>query len=252
MIAPERAQQRQRAARAAAPAALPFAVIDELTLGRVPAWPAARARELLAAPDWRARLEALLREDESFRAAILIASAGLRPVVARVLAGESLDERAATRLLAYAVRMSTRTTPFGTFASVGHAAFDAEHELLIDDARGRVAQANVDHEWLVGAVDTLAERAIADGEDVLVATATALRREGPRFALLDERKVVVDADATQYRSVTVAATPPVAFALELARGGRSSDELARALAETFSVDAERARSLLRKLSRRGS
>jgi thiopeptide-type bacteriocin biosynthesis protein len=248
MIAPEREPRQQRAAKPAAQAAAPpFAIVDELTLGRVPAWPAERARALLAAPDWRARLEALLRADETFRAAIVIASAGLRPVVDRVLAGEPLEERAVTRLLAYAVRMATRTTPFGAFASVGYAEFDPERERRVDDAAERIVQANVDHEWLVGAVDALTERALTDGQDVIVATATALRREGPRFALLDERKVVVDGDATQYRSVTIAATPPVSFALERARAGCSTGELARGLTETFSVDNERARSLLRKL-----
>jgi lantibiotic biosynthesis protein len=150
-------------------------------------------------------------------------------------------------MLAYAVRMATRTTPFGTFASVGHVTFETEREPCVDDARGRVAHANVDHEWLVGAVDALAERTLADGGDLRVATATALRREGPRFALLDERKVDASNDTSQYRSVTIAATPPIAFALERARGGGTFDELVRALAEEFAVDAERARSLLRKL-----
>ncbi len=242
MIAPE----KQRTRPAAAAENIPLAVVDELTLGRVTAWPAERAHELLAAPDWRERIAALLRDDEVFRTAVLIASAGLRPVVEGVLRGKALDERAAARLLAYAVRMATRTTPFGIFASVGPVAFGA-HEERVDDVRARVARANVDHEWLVGAVDALAERTLSAGEDLVVATATALRREGPRFALLDERKVFGTGEGTQYRSVTIAATPPVSHALELARGGASVDALARALAEKFGVDAERARSLLRKL-----
>jgi lantibiotic biosynthesis protein len=247
VIAPERAQPRRAAASGAPAQKIPLEIIDELTLGRVPAWPAERARALMAAADWRERVASLLREDAEFRSAILIASAGLRPVVERVLRGEALDERAATRLLAYAVRMAARTTPFGAFASVGRVAFDAEREAHVDAASDRVVQANVDQEWLVGAVDALAERAIADGEDVDLVSATALRREGPRFALLDERKVFSDGDGFQYRSVTIAATPPVAHALELARGGCSSEALARALSEKFSVEHERARGLLRKL-----
>ncbi|HEY6235310.1 MAG TPA: lantibiotic dehydratase family protein, partial [Candidatus Elarobacter sp.] len=242
MIAPE----QHRARRSAPAETVPFAVVEELTLGRVTAWPAQRAHELLAAPDWRERLAAMLRDDVVFRTAILIASAGLRPVVERVLRGEPLDERAAARLLAYAVRMATRTTPFGIFASVGPVAFGSR-EACVDDVQARAAHANVDHEWLVGAVDALAERALTDGEDVVVVTATALRREGPRFALLDERKVFATAEGTQYRSVTIAATPPVSRALELARGGASVEALARALAETFAVGADRARALLRKL-----
>jgi thiopeptide-type bacteriocin biosynthesis protein len=242
MIAPDKPR-----ARAGAPAeSVALSVVDELTLGRVTAWPARRAHELLAAPDWRERLAALLRDDAAFRTAIVIASAGLRPVVERALRGEPLDERAAARLLAYAVRMATRTTPFGIFASVGGAAFGAE-ETRVGGVRARVARANVDHEWLVGAVDALAERALRDGDDLAVVTATALRREGPRFALLDERKVFVTGEGTQYRSVTIAATPPVSHALELARHGSSVDALARALAERFAVDAERARVLVRKL-----
>jgi class I lanthipeptide synthase len=242
MIAPEKHR-----ARFGAPAEnIAFTVVDELTLGRVTAWPAQRAHALLGAADWRDRIGAMLRDDEVFRTAILIASAGLRPVVERVLRGEPLDDRAAVRLLAYAVRMATRTTPFGIFASVGPVTFGA-HEACVDDVRERVARANVDHEWLVGAVDAIAERTLGDGGDVVVASATALRREGPRFALLDERKVSVTGEGTQYRSVTIAATPPVSHALELARGGRSVDALARSLAETFAVDGERARALLCKL-----
>jgi thiopeptide-type bacteriocin biosynthesis protein len=243
VIAPEK-----RHARTGAPAeAVPLAVVDELTLCRVTAWPAQRAHELLAAPDWRERIAALLRDDEVFRTAIVVASAGLRPVVERVLRGEPLDERAAGRLLAYAVRMATRTTPFGLFASVGAVAFGAR-EGHVDEVSARVARPNVDHEWLVGAVDALAERALSGGEDLVVEAATALRREGPRFALLDERKVFATGEGTQYRSVTIAATPPVIHALELARGGRSVDALAQSLAETFAVDGDRARSLLRKLA----
>jgi class I lanthipeptide synthase len=242
MIAPA----KHRARPGAPGEAVPFTVVDELTLGRVTAWPAQRAHDLLGAPDWRERIAAMLRDDEVFRTAILIASAGLRPVVERALRGEPLDERAAVRLLAYAVRMATRTTPFGIFASVGTVSFGA-HETRVDDVRERVSRANVDHEWLIGAVDALAERTLQDGGDVVVTTATALRREGPRFALLDERKVFATGKGTQYRSVTIAATPPVSRALELARGGCSVDALSHSLAETFAVDAERARALLRKL-----
>ena len=242
MIAPA----MHRARSGARAETVPFTVVDELTLGRVTAWPAQRAYDLLDAPDWRERIAVMLRDDDVFRTAILIASAGLRPVVERVRRGEPLDERAAVRLLAYAVRMATRTTPFGIFASVGPVAFGTD-ERRVDDVHARVARANVDHEWLVGAVDALAQRALDCGEDLVVATATALRREGPRFALLDERKVSATGEGTQYRSVTIAATPPVSHALELARGGCSVDTLARSLANTFAVEAERARSLVRKL-----
>jgi thiopeptide-type bacteriocin biosynthesis protein len=47
--------------------------------------------------------------------------------------------------------------------------------------------------------------------------------------------------------VTIAASPPIAHALELAATGKSSDALARSLATTFSVELDRARALLRKL-----
>ncbi len=211
------------------------------------AWPAERGRALLASPDWRALLGAALRDDAEFRAAVLVASHGLRPAVERALRGEPPADREATRLLAYAVRMATRTTPFGLFASVGPVAFGAE-ERRVEPLAGRTVHANVDHGWLVGAVDALAERDLAEGEDVVLATATALRREGGRFALLDERKVAGEANGTQYRSVTIAATPPIACALELAGGGIASGALAAEVAARFGVERERARSLVVKLT----
>jgi thiopeptide-type bacteriocin biosynthesis protein len=220
--------------------------IEDLSLARVTAWPAQRARELLAAPDWRERIAALLRDDEAFRTAVLLASRGLRGAVERALRGEPLEAREATRLLAYAVRMATRTTPFGIFASVGPLVF-GEGEARVGALGERVARANVDHEWLVGAVDAAVERALDAGEEIVLVTATALRREGPRFALLDERKVNRDGDAAQYRSVTIAARPAVASALELARDGVSSAALARTLAERFTVEPDAARALVRNL-----
>jgi len=173
---------------------------------------------------------------------VTLASRGLRGAVERALRGEPLREREATRLLAYAVRMATRTTPFGLFASIGGVRFGTD-ERRIEDAGARTAHANVDHEWLVGAVDAIAERAAADGEDMPVAAATALRRDGRRFTLLDERKVAGE----HYRSVTIGASPPVAFALERAGGGISAAQLAGDLAERFSVELARARALVRKL-----
>ena len=163
-----------------------------------------------------------------------------------MLRGEPLREREATRLLAYAVRMATRTTPFGLFASVGGAELGTG-ERRIEEPGARTLHANVDHEWLVGAVDALAAQAVAADEDVVVASATALRRDGRRFALLDERKVADEAGTPQYRSVTIAASPPVVHALELAAAGRSAAELAAALAERFAVEPARARVLVRKL-----
>ncbi|HTD33150.1 MAG TPA: lantibiotic dehydratase [Candidatus Elarobacter sp.] len=224
-----------------------LALAEGLTLARVTGWPAERARALLAAPDWRARLGAALREDAEFRTAVLLASRGLRPAVERALRGEPPADREATRLLAYAVRMATRTTPFGLFASVGPVAFGTE-ERRVEPLAGRAVHANVDHGWLVGAVDALAERDLTEGEDVVLATATALRREGARFTLLDERKVTGEANGTQYRSVTIAATPPIACALELAAGGMASNALAAQVAARFGVDAPRARSLVAKLA----
>jgi class I lanthipeptide synthase len=177
---------------------------------------------------------------------VTVASRGLRTAVERALRGEPLREREATRLLAYAVRMATRTTPFGVFASVGGVRF-GDRERRVGDAGARTVHANVDHEWLVAAVDAIAERAVASGEDVLVATATALRREGRRFTLFDERKVAADAGTTLYRSVTIAASPAVARALDLATSGRSTAELTAELAERFAVEPDRARALVCKL-----
>src|SRR5579884_1142781 len=118
------------------------ALADGLTLARVTAWPAERGRALLASPDWRALLGAALRDDAEFRAAVLVASHGLRPAVERALRGEPPADREATRLLAYAVRMATRTTPFGLFASVGPVAFGAE-ERRVEPLAGRTVHANV-------------------------------------------------------------------------------------------------------------
>ncbi len=187
-----------------------------------------------------------LAADPWFRTAVLLATDGLRHRLETGVSDQKAARRAVMRLLAYAIRMATRTTPFGLFASVGLVQFDDE-ERFVETAAERTAHANVDREWLAAAVETAVRRANEAGEDVIVTSATAVRRAGPRVVLLDERKTGPNGDATSYRSVSIKASPPIEFALAAARDGVSSAELAAALVTRFTVEPDIARSLLRKL-----
>ncbi len=138
---------------AAAAARSPLHVVDAITLARVPAWPVERALRLQAAADWRAEVRQLFAADPEFRTAVLLATSGLRFAER----DGALDERAAVKLLAYASRMATRTTPFGLFASVGPAAFDLG-PTTVAPMRERRARANLGFDALVAAYDALLGR----------------------------------------------------------------------------------------------
>ncbi len=229
---------------AAATASQPLHVVDEITLARVPAWPVERALRLLASADWRAEVARLFAADAEFRTAVLLATKGLRFAQRE----GALDERAAVKLLAYAARMASRTTPFGLFASVGPAGFGAE-ERTVAPMRERRARANLGFDALVAAYDALLATARAGGDpDIAFVRASAIRRDGGRFVLSDERKTVEGEGGPQYRNVSIRISEPIAFALERAAQPGSARELVAALAERFGVAPERARSLLDRLA----
>jgi thiopeptide-type bacteriocin biosynthesis protein len=229
---------------AAATARNPLHVVDEITLARVPAWPVERALRLQAAADWRAEVRQSFAADPEFRTAVLLATSGLRFAER----DGALDERAAVKLLAYASRMATRTTPFGLFASVGPAAF-ASDERTVAPMRGRRARANAGFDALVAAYDTLLAGARAAGDEgVVLVRASAIRRDGGRFVLADETKTVDGAGGPQYRNVSIRISEPIDFALARAAQPCSNGELVAALAERFAVEPERARSLVARLA----
>ncbi len=231
-------------APAAAATVPPLSIVEEITLARVPAWPVERALRLLASPQWRTEVGRLFAADPEFRTAVLLATNGLRFAER----GGTLDERAAVKLLAYATRMAMRTTPFGLFASVGPAGFGAE-ERTVAPMRGRRARANVGFDALVAAYDALLTTARTAGEpDIAFVRASALRRDGGRFVLSDERKTVEGEGGPQYRNVSIRISEPIAFALERAAQPSSARELVAALAERFGVAPERARSLVDRLA----
>jgi hypothetical protein len=230
---------------AAATARNSLHVVDEITLARVPAWPVERALRLLAAADWRAELARLFAADAEFRTAVLLATNGLRFAER----DGALDERAAVKLLAYAVRMATRTTPFGLFASVGPVAFGGP-ERAVDAMRARRARPNAGFDALVAGYDALLAGAREAGDPgVVLVRASAIRRDGARFVLADERKVIEgSASGPQYRNVSIRISEPIAFALERAARPCATGELVAALAERFAVEPERARSLVERLA----
>ena len=230
-------------APAAGSARGPLRIVEEIALARVPAWPVSRGLELLANPGWRGEVERLFAQDREFRTAVLLATSGLRFAER----DGALGERAAVKLLAYAVRMSTRTTPFGLFASVGPAAF-ASAEREAERLPERHARPNLGFDALVAGYETLLAAARAAGDDgIVLVRADAIRRDGARFVLADERKTVESAGGPQYRNVSIRISAPIEFALARAAQPCALGELAAALAERFAVEPERARSLVGKL-----
>ncbi len=91
-----------------------------LLTGRVPMFPARVARDIFAAADPLEATRDLLRESGLFDAAIALASPSLHESLKRwSRGGAAKKKRAPLKALAYALRMATRSTPFGLFAGTG-------------------------------------------------------------------------------------------------------------------------------------
>lgn len=145
--------------------------------------------EAVRLDDGRPALVALLQRagrDPALVEAITLASPSLRAVLDRVGSGgagavtDAQLRRAALAVLRYAIRSTSRPTPFGVFAGVTTGRFDSTAKL----ARGlrHRTRTHVDMQWLLGVVTRLeGDRALLSA--LRVQTHAALHTRGDRLVL---------------------------------------------------------------------
>src|SRR5579885_1276926 len=127
-------------------------------LVRVPARPIESVESVYAGDDLYASLRTALTP--AVRSALLLASPDLHAALADLDAGESGSprrERIALRVLAYVVRMGSRTTPFGTFAGVGLVEPGETTSLAVTTSERRTVS-RFDGQWIFGHVAAAVER----------------------------------------------------------------------------------------------
>ena len=122
----------------------------------------------------------LLPDDPRVRAAIGVASPDLAAALARTRPGDAGATRLRGKLLRYRLRMRARPTPYGLFAGVGLAGWDATTELALAPGPPRT-RTRPDMGWLLGAVAALERDPAVRSELRLVADRSVLVVGGRAF-----------------------------------------------------------------------
>jgi len=230
------------------PAALTPDAIAFLT-ARVPTLPARVARALFAAADPLAATRTLLNTMPAFESALYLASPSLSAALEPWRAGGAAKKkRAPLKAMAYALRMSTRSTPFGLFAGAGVFAGDDPMPLRLERS---VLFSSVDIAWIATLWAQLERNPeICDLLPVVANDLIIVR--GERAYIRNPERLRRGADPTDraalhYESISVRWSPTLARVLNLAGREQSLGELIAAIRDGCALDAGRARDLTLRL-----
>jgi len=200
---------------------------------------------LLAVDAYRSMHE-LSANDPRVRLALAVGSAALFDAVAAHGASAG-DARVARKVRRFLIRMSTRPTPYGLFAGVALARWDARTDLALSDEPPR-RRTRPDMGWLMRFVRELETRPDVCARLRFTTDSLAVVREGR--AVLHDWKPHGAAEGVE--RVSVRATPAVLRTLERARQATPYAELhAALLATTPGATPEKADRLLAQLAANG-
>ncbi|MGA8839057.1 MAG: lantibiotic dehydratase [Candidatus Aquilonibacter sp.] len=198
----------------------------------------------LFADDWKLRVLQFLRANETVRLAIYVASASLSRELERWIETEEIADRAARRILAYILRASTRTTPFGMFAAIGRADIGETTTLRI--ASDLQTQTRPDMAWLSGLLrNWKSDRTFR--QRLRVRVNDALIPRGGRYTVYHPslvHRTKGEKPRLAYTAVSFKATDPVEFLKERLPGSLSVAERASILEGRFGEDREECLRLL--------
>lgn len=202
----------------------------------------------LYAGDWQANLKKLLSSHPELRVAIRVASPALSRELAKWLAGEDVPARALRRLLAYALRASTRTTPFGLFAAISRVAIGEQTTLEVDsEMRTRT---RVDMGWLAELVAQWREEP-EFRKKLRVTVNDAMLRRGDRCTSYHPLRTGRGKKGLTYTPMTFTATDAVNFLESKAQSPVSMQELSELLHENYNEPPEECFRLLEDLWQAG-
>ncbi|MCP1308120.1 lantibiotic dehydratase [Paenibacillus tyrfis] len=144
---------------------------------------------------------------------------------------ERKTKQAASSALKYISRMSTRPTPFGLFAGVAVGGFADTTDVRLNPTEYYRKRTRPDMEWLLQVVHRLEQRPEIVRQ-LRVTRNDAVQYTGGRLELLYPTMAgqAKQAESGQDNKISVRATPPAVYALELADQPVKFEELIRKLA----------------------
>lgn len=218
---------------------------------RTPQWSLEELSDIFGADDPVVLARSIFAGRPSFRTALAIAS----PVLFRLFERENgarVDRRAALRALAYAIRIASRCTPFGTFALVGEAAVGPETTITFDPAR-MATRTRIDMAYFETYAQALeAEPARRDALEVVASDAVIER--GARLHIIHARRTsqsATTAGGWDHTAISVRSTPAVEFVRSFASTPRRMRDIASAVSREFEIDEARGCRLVETLYEAG-
>ncbi len=228
---------------------------EPIVVGRTPYLPAEVARSVLAASRPFDALQTLLRARPDVMLALYVASPSLHAAAESWLEGRPLKNRKAPlRILAYVVRMATRSTPMGLCAAVGSVASGEQTSLALESIQQWKTRSRVDMGWLGAVAKTVEADRLLRERLTVYPNDLVLRRGGRMYVMSAEntRSTGSRQEAVlEYTPVSLRVTPAVERVRELASDGATLQTLKTELMREFALDGERATRLLDDLWKAG-
>lgn len=192
--------------------------------------------------------------DSLFLQALSIASPTLGSVVQKWKEQSSpISRKAVLKAVAYAVRMSTRPTPFGLFATITPIRPSCESRLRLGGRESIKTASRLDMGCLIDVMKKVEES--SQHTHLTYFANPYVRQQGNRLFVVDISMVDSATHGgetlTKQRPVTLKATAQVQFVRKKARGGIRLADLIDSLQREFSASVEASRAFVEHLVRAG-
>ncbi|HET6896687.1 MAG TPA: lantibiotic dehydratase [Candidatus Baltobacteraceae bacterium] len=220
-----------------------------LIVARIPHLPTNVALALYGGENAPALLADLLEKRPEVLNAVFIASESLHEAALKWLRSPCYG-RVFTRLLMYVIRMSTRTTPFGTFGTVSTVATGTKQTLSFACEDHVHTRSRVDTGWLFEFIRHV-ENCDGYADELVVAANDLVIERGERLFVMNPERVRRTGAVLQYAPVSLRNTAGVGLIRSLAKHPVTLGRLREALAQDFVDDRARIDAFLARMLESG-
>lgn len=226
-----------------------------LVVGRTPLLPEETVNALYDARDAEHYVRDLMARRPEIAQAVYAASPSLGEAVSAWLRGEPWsNKRGFLRLAAYIVRMASRATPFGLFATIAHVDVAGETTLSLGGLDTIRTHSRPDMAWLLGLVrDVEAREDVRDRLPVFW-NDHALERGGRIHVKNPDGRAFTENNGTvgvEYAPISLRKTAAVEFIAAAAADGITLGELQARVVEAFAAEPQAVRRMLQGMVKAG-
>lgn len=224
---------------------------NPIVIGRVPVLPLQIALDVLASSDLLSAVRNTCAQYPIVQQALAISSPSLADALDDWLAGRALrNAKTPLRVVAYILRMSTRSTPFGLCAGIGEVAFGESTTLqYFDEADERRTWTRPDMQLMFTISDAIEKSELR--RSVRFATNACVVERGGRLFVTNVALVnhgySNGMSIAQQRPIALKNTEAVVFVREKCRDGLAFEDIVDSLKMRFSAEEHNAVRLVEQL-----